>query len=379
MKYPYSEFKEFYANKRGFADFSDLKTQDQRSAERQINMVLEEIWYAKQYGFTSRKFIQSFVPAVVTTATATAGEATITFADSVDATYNGVLTVGQKLSVGNREFRLAYRRSGTVWAVNGRFPSTIAAGTSAKIIFDRYPLPLDVGGVRFVTYTGLDEPLPYVPEYLTDIQNTEGTPDVAYNAGITEQDFLASGTVNVDQDSRIAEYSGTVSDEHIGMWLVLKVTNKMRLYKIVDIDTATDDWILDRPYTGSDADAVSLVLNPRGMQMIGFKPLPTDRELFEVVYSFAPYKLVEDSDLTQFPTDTPMLAGVEAVALAWERLAEGASINEVLFKDKKFKQSMKALSFRATPMQWRMFSMNEVFRLRNFPRNTNPWNSFWSR
>lgn len=377
MKYPLSDLEALYAAKRGYQAFTDMKTYEQTAAIAQINNVYSEIWFSKQRGFSKREYQGTFVPARTVTVTGTAGEQTVTFAESTAASYSGVPTVGQRLVIGNREYRLTYRRSATVWAIDGRLPSALSSDTG-KIIFDRYPVPLDVAQIRYVELSGQDDPLPFLDEYLTEIQGVEGTPDVVYDAGVTEQDFLTSGSVNVDQNSRVAEYSGTVDEQHIGMSLVLKVSSAWQIFKVVDIDTATDDWILDRPYEGDDADSVSFALNPAGMHMIAFKPLPTDRETFRVVYTKSPTKLIDDNDTSELPDDTPLMKGVEAVAVAWEKLDSGAAVNEVLYQDKKFKEYLKQLNRRGMSWNMKMRSMEEVTRLRHFPRNTNIWNSWWS-
>ncbi len=374
MKSQFSEFKQYYAAKRGFSAFSALPAEVKVAAPQQINALYEQIWYAKQWGFSGKTEQLSFVPSQSVMVSGTAGERVVTFGASVAATIGGLQVEGQYLSVGTRLYRLQYRRSATVWAIEAPLASTLSSA-SGTILFAFYPMPYDFGAVRFIKSNGED--IRFLPEVLTEIDHSEGTPDFAHLAEATTVDLKNNGTVTVADNSRNATLSeaGEVTIDHIGKSFLLKEANNMQYFKVVDVVTASDIWVLDRPYRGDATSGVSYALEPRGTQRIGFKPVPTARKLVELKYTLAPNKLVGDEDMTLLPTDSPMYAGIDVIATQWEAVGEG-NINEVLFNDKKFVKSLKVLNFRGTPLQNRLYDLGSVSKLRRQARDTNPWNRF---
>lgn len=373
--YTFGELKEQYAAKRGMDSFASIKpTAVSRAATAQINSLRNLIWYWKGgWGFNRRTFQLTFVPAISNTITGTAGERVITFGTAVNASYSGILTTGQFVMINSRMYRLMRRRSSTVFTIDSPLTES-PSGASCKIYFVEYPCPHDFGAIRKVKRG--NDPIDVVPEDMTPQDNNEGESDFTYNAGRIEEDFLNSGTVNVTGSSNEFAYSGTVSVDHIGMSLLLKKSNAYQWFKVIDVDTDNDKWIVDRLYTGSTETGLSFALNPRGLQKIGFKQLPTAREVVEIPYTFAPDKMINDTDVTQLPDDTPMLAGIEVLGTKWETVGERGFINEVMYQDKKFVQSMKVLNLRGTPLQRRMFGMQDLKHMRHYPRNSNPWNRY---
>lgn len=370
MKYTFGEFKEYFANRRGFATFADMKTELQRSSMKDINTLLERVWYHKQWGFSGKTKQLTLVPAVSNTASGTAGEAVVTLGTAISTSYEGVPVAGQLLQVGSRSYVIRYVRSTTVVVLDTPLAETLSS-TAVQIVFPYYCLPYDVGSIRFIN-RGNDDLL-FLPEQMTATDHATGEPDFAFNAGQNTEDFLSSGSVSLTNGSREALYSSTVSVQHIGMAIQLKVSNNYQWYTVVDAQTTGNKWILDRSFTGTSGSGISYALNPRGIQRIGFKSFPITREVVEVAYTKAPNKLVNDADQTELPDDSPMIAGIEALATLWESVGEG-NINDAIFKDKKFLNSLKTLNFRGVSLQNKLYTQEEVMRLRRFPRNSNPWN-----
>lgn len=376
MRYSFLEAKNFYASRRGFDSFANMTPQLKNSATIQINQIYDYLWYFKQWGFTGDTFRITFVPSITNTVSGTAGERVITFGTAVNESYSGVKVIGNYVLIAQRLYKLIRRRSSTVWTIDSPLLSDISGATVA-IYFIEYPLPYNIGAIRSVK-RGLDD-IAYIPEYLTEINNQEGIPDYAYNAGQLEEDFLNSGTLTVADGSNQMIYTDTVSVNHIGMSLLLKESTKFQFYRVIDVDTTggagTNKFIVDRAYQGSATSAVSFILNPKGLQKIGFKDFPTTRELVEIKYTIAPNKLIDDDDMTQLPDDSPLMAGIEVVAEKWEAVGSN-NMNAVVFQDKKFKEALRVLNWRATPLQNKIYTIQEVNRIRRYPRQSNPWNLF---
>jgi hypothetical protein len=370
MKYTYSEFQEYFASRRGFKTFASMKSHEQTRAKIMINQVLEEIWYAKQYGFNGDRMQLSFVPALSGTVTGTGGEHAVTLGAAITESYEGIKVRGQYILIDSRLYKIIEFRSTTVVILDAPLKSTVS-GAAYKIYFLDYPLPPWVGGIRSIKRN--TEDVTFLNEYITELDNTEGDSDFAHLAGVSSEAFYESGTVSVTQNSTTVTHSGTGAvDAHVGKAILIKQSNAYQWFKIVDV-TANNEWIIDRPWKAANATTLAFEIEPRGTQLVRFKSFPTDRELVEIKFTTTAPKLVADDDVTLLPTDIPMMAGIEVAATQIEAVGEG-NINEILFKDKKFKKSLKALNFRGTPMQNRMYNMQEVVRLRRFPRNTNPWN-----
>lgn len=371
MKYTFSEMKEYFASRRGFNAFSDMKTKDQTQSKILINLVLEQIWFAKQWGFSGDSFQLGLVPSISGTVSGTAGEHEITLGAAINESYSGIKVRGQYILIDSRLYKILRRRSSTVLSLDAPLQSTVSS-VAYKIYFLDYPLPPWVGGIRSIKRNVED--VTFLPEFLTEIDNTEGDVDFACLAGITKEHFYSSGTVTMTENSDEVAHSGTgVSKEHVGKAFLLKKSGAYQYYRIIDVDTSNNKWIIDRLYKGSTEASLAFEIEPRGAQLIKFKSYPTSRELVEIKYTYAPHKLVNDDDRSLLPTDNPIMAGIEVVATQIESVGEG-NINEVLFKNKRFKESLKSLNFRGTAMQNRLHSLQEATRLRRWPRNTNPWN-----
>lgn len=376
MKYTFAELKAHYASKRGFATFTDMKAEQQVSAPTQINQILEAIDALRPGVFGKDRHRIMTVAALDVTVSGTGGQRTITFGSSVDAQYSGVPTIPQLLVIGAREYRLIYRRSGTVWTIDSPLVGDLSSAT-AQIVFDIYPLPFNVGGIEGIKIENISEPISFVPELLVSVANELGTPTLAYAFGIAQSAYLNSGTVDVTSGSNQFVYSGTVSVDDIGHTLLLKVANKYELFLVVDAVTSggagVNYYVVDRVFNGTTATGVSFELSPVGTPLIAFHPRPTTSEIIEISYTRKPRKLVNDNDMTPLMSDIPVTVGIEAVATAWED-AGASNINEVLFKDKQFKASLNALNFRGKNLQNRLYSQADLAALKRVPRWTNPWN-----
>ncbi len=378
MKYPVADLKAYYASKRGFTTWASMAADQQVAGLNQMNQLYDLIWYWKGgWGFNGSKQQLSLIAPLGNTVSGTVGERVITFGTAVNASYYGISLVGQYVSIGGRLFRLAYRRSSTVYTLDAPLLAT-ASAAACTIYFVRYPLSYRIGAIRNAKRN--QDTLDYVPEVMTPADFTSGTPDFAYNAGRLEQDFLSSGTLTVSSTNpNRFVYTGTVSVDHIGMTLLVKKSGAYQYFTVIDVETTggagTNYFIVDRDYTGANEASLTFALNPAGLQMIGFKDLPSATELIELSFTFAPNKLINDADLTQLPDDTPMLAGIEVLGTKWETVGERGFINEVMFQDKKFKESLKVLNLRGTPLQNRLFSMLDMKNMTRFARNSNPWNT----
>jgi len=372
MKYTYSEMQTYFASRRGYNAFSDMDTKDQTQSKILINLVLERIWFAKQWGFSGDRFQMTFVPSLSGTVTGTAGEHEVTVGSALNESYEGIKLEGQYILIDSRLYKILRRRTSTVLSLDGPLQSTVSAATF-KLYFLDYPLPPWVAGVRSIKRN--EEDVTFLPEFVSEIDNTEGESDFAHLAGSTQSAFKSNGTVTMTLNSQEVLHSASaeVTQQHVGKAFLLKKSSAYEFYKIIDVDTANNKWIIDRPYLGATEASLTYEIEPRGTQVIRFKPFPTSRELVEIKYTYAPTKLVNDNDRTLLPTDNPMMAGIEVVATQIESVGEG-NINEILFKDKKFNQALKSLNFRGSSMQNRMYTQQEVTRLRRWPRNTNPWN-----
>jgi len=108
--------------------------------------------------------------------------------------------------------------------------------------------------------------------------------------------------------------------------------------------------------------------------LLGVRPLPDTRYLIRVNYTFEPDEMTADGDITRLPNDTPMLRGIDVITTKWQTVGERGFINEVLFQDKKFKESLNVLNRRWTPNQRRMFVIQDRHVKANRFRNSNPWN-----
>lgn len=374
MKYTFSELQDYFAQRRGFNDYDAMKAKDQNAADILINLILDRIWYHKQWGFNGDRMQFSFVPPLSGTVTGTAGEHEVTLGTAINTSYEGLKIRGQYILINSRLYKIIRQRSTTVLSLDSVLQSTVS-GIVYTIYFLDYPLYPWIGAIRGIKRNTDD--VTFLPEYMTEIDNTVGNADFAHLAGMSDEAFFSDGTISVTAGSAEFAHSATgVSKEHVGKALLLKKAGAYAYYKIVDVDTVNNKWIVDRNYSGSTETTLAFEIQPRGSMLLRFKSYPSIRELVEIKYTVAPDKLVNDDDVTLLPSDIPMIAGIEVVATQWESVGEG-NINEVLFKDKKFKESLKSLNFRGSSLQTRMYSAAEAMRLRRWPRGTNPWNS-WS-
>lgn len=376
MKYTFGEFREHFAVKRGFASYSKMSTVQQRFADRLINEVIDAAWFHKQWNFSGTSFRFTTIPTVSgIVSSGTAGEREVTLSSAISTSYDGVKVAGQLILLGSRLYKIRRLRSTTVLILDAPLKSSLSSGDSYKIYFAYYPLLWDVGAIRSLKL-GADQDLTYVPEYVSQLDNSEGTPEEALHGDPLVEDFLNSGTVTATDGSNELTYSSSVSIDHVGHSLLLKESNAFQWFTIIDVDTTINKFILDRPYNGSGGAGLSFAIDPRGLNTLMLKPYPISREVVTVHYTRVHPKLSDADDETLFPDDTPILVGVEAVATLWEAAGQEGT-NEVLFRDTRFVNSLKALSWRGRSFQARVYSLPEVRRLRNWPRNTNPWNSLW--
>jgi hypothetical protein len=381
MKYSFGELREHFAIKRGYRAYTDMSTAERRQADRMINQIIDAAWYYKQWGFSGDRFQVTFEPSIAgSCATSTVGQRVVNLTTAVNESYNGIKVQGQLLMLGNKPYRILRWVSSTKLIIEAPLASALTSADTFVLYFLYYPMPYDCGVIRSVVRA--NEDIGFINEYLTPIDNSEGTPDYAYNAGRLEEDFLNSGTLTLTDNSANAVYTGTVSVVHIGMSMLIKENNNYQWFKVIDVETTggagTNYFILDRKYQGTGGASISFALNPKGLLLIGFKDFPVIRDVVDVKYTFTHPKMTDDADETLFPDDSPLIVGIESVAVKWEATGE-ANINEVLYQDKKFKEALRAYNFRGQSLQMRMHSLQELSKFRRFPRMTNPWNTppFW--
>jgi len=345
----FSQFQTFYANKQGKPAFSDLKSHVQSTAKDQINMLRDIIWNFKQWGFAGRKEQITLIPPYETgTIAGTAGEHTLTGTSTAWPTHvNGVSLRGQYLQIGDHLYRIGRRVSTTKLILESRLRDEITAGTAYQIYFVEYPLRWDVGGLRFVKRD--TTPLSLRPEAITQVDNGAGEPIEAYIAGQSEANFGSiTGTID-NGDTTMTSVSGlTIEDAWIGMAVMQE--SDPNIYYVIDIDASGSTIELDRAFGGSNVSAGTFLLNPAGTPLLGLKKFSGSRRLITINYTWQPPVMVDDNDRSKLPNDVAMMKGIELIATQWRDLGEG-NMNEVLFRNKEFKESLKTLNFRGTPMQ----------------------------
>lgn len=373
MKYIYSKLKDYYAASHGVDAWSKLTDGTKVKAEVQINMLRDEIWFHKQWGFCKRSQNITVVPPYTTgTVSGTIGEHVLTFdGASLPAHVEGVPVRGQMIFIDNKLYKIADRISTTKAILASPLVNTVAAGTSYKIYFAEYPIRWDVGGIRDVIFD--QDPITPRTESMVPTENTEGTPEMWYPAGQTEEDF-GSGTGDFANDSRTVSNvaSITPADHHIGM--AITPESVFDVYYITDFDAGADTFTLDRPYSGANLTTETFILNPAGTPLIGLRDYPQTKDIIRLIYTRQPSLMRDDNDLSGFPNDGPLLRAIEVAATEWKTVGERGFINEVLFKDKLFKRSLKLLNFRGSPTQLRLMTLYDVRGQQRRYRNTNPWN-----
>ena len=372
MKYTFSELQTYFASKLGFDAFSKLPTHTKNHFKIKLNELLNWVWYHKQWSFSGERTQFTTVPPYSTgTVSGTAGEYTLTGGSTSWPTHvNGVPLKGQLILLGAKLYKIRARISTTKIILEAPLADTLSSSTY-KIYFAFYPMRQDIGAVRQYWVDNSD-PLEWRPEGMLEQEVREGTPEVLFNAGQATEEFL-SGTGTFTNDSKtVSSVSGiTIEDALIGKSITPLTSNNA--YYIVDVNSGASTLTLDRTFKESTATGATFLIDPKGTPIFGVKPYPTLRHLIQVAYTFQPTKLIGDNDLSGLPNDVPLLAGIEVMGTKWETVGERGFINEVIYQDKKFKESLKVLNFRGTPMASRFYTPGEKFSSRE--KGSNPWNS----
>lgn len=378
MKYVLSSLRDYYAQRKGLADYSNgLDTKGKALCDIAINEVYNTVWYAKQWGFSGRDMAFTTVPtSSVGTVSCSAGEHILTVSGgTVSSPVNGLPLRGAYLYVGSKLYRIMDYTSST-YVLENPLTADVASGTTYKIYFIKYPVRWDIGAIRKVT---LDDTkvLEVVTEQLNEAEVSEGEPDVIYVSGQSDAEFdTGTGTLTLGSNEVTAVSGVTLTDSSlIGKTLIKQ--GEFDPYIIIGVNSASTKLILNRPYGGTTASGATIIINPIGTPLFALKPYPTSRQVVRIHYTFQPPVLRASNDLTLLPNDVPILVGLDVMTTKWETVGEKGFVNEVLFQDKKFMASLKLLNFRGTSTRQRLHTANESAQ--TILRNSNPWNSFRGR
>lgn len=367
MKLTYAELQTYYANQKRAKAWTDLSESEQSEGEFLINLIRDEIWFHNQWVFCGRK--QNFTlvgPYATGTVSGTAGEHTLTGDNTAWPTHvEGVPVKGQFILLGSKLYKILDRISTTKLILDGKLVATLSAGTTYAIYFLEYPLRWDVGAIRDVL-KDIDSLTPR-PEQMIPTDNAVGEAEIWYPAGQTEEAF-ATGTGTFTQNSRTVSSVGTVvpADCHIGM--AITPESVFDIYYIVD--KGIDSYTLDRAYTGDTLAGTNLIINPVGTPLIGFRSMPNTRDIVKVVYTKEPPRMRGNYDHSGLPTDVPLLRGIKVVVTEWQNVGEG-NINEVLFQDKKFMQSLRLLQMRGGSSKLKLYSIYDLHNKQRRYRDSN--------
>lgn len=343
MKKTFLELKNYYAAKRGYGSFDSLDANEQVVALAAINQVIDTVWYYKQWAFT-KAFTQFTTLAPLTTGTVSGsvGEKTITFSGvTLQESYYGVPLQGQLLYIGGDVYKIEKYKSSSSLVLSTGLKGALSA-SGYQILFVNYPTVYGIGAIR-----GVKSDLNFIEfgnEEQVDSDNRVGTVEMIYGAGTLGFDFKEFTGSLSDDASTITSVSGvTAADEHIGMSVM--VENVGEVFKIVDIDSG--DFILDRKFQGTAISGGTFILLPKETPLIGVYPYPQTAQLIGVSYTKEHPELVEDTDRSWLPNDTPILAGLDYMAVKFEEVGEG-NINEKILNDRKFIASMRVLNSRGS-------------------------------
>lgn len=371
MKWTFLSLKAFYAGKKGASGWTRLSAADKVEGEQLINVARDETWYAKQWSFCGRKQNLTLVaPYATGTVSGSKGGHVLTGDSTAWATHvYGVPIRGQMAYVGSKLYKIKDRISTTKLIIDSPLVAAIAAGTSYKIYFVEYPLRWDVGAIRDVI-RGTD-PLTGRPEQMMPVEGAEGTPELWHPAGQTEEDF-ETGTGTLTKDSRTVSSVAAITpaDHHIGMALTPESVHD--IYYIVDFSGT--NFTLDRAYKGATLTATNIRLNPAGTPLIGFRDFPQSMDIVRLVYTKQPPKMRGDYDLSGLPNDVPLLRAIQVIITEWETVGERGYINEVLWRDRKWKDSLKLLELRSGQINQRFMTLHDLHTKQRRFRNSNPWN-----
>lgn len=372
MKKTFSELQTYFANRRGFDAFSKMEPHEQNVAKDMLNTLRDVVWFHKQWAFTERNLQFTTVSAYTTgTISGSAGEHTVTGDGTAwPNVINGVQLRSQYMRVNGILYRILRRTSTTKIVLEAGLKEDIAAGTAYSIHFIEYPVRQDVAGIRDAK---IDiEPLEIRPKNMVIPIDTDiGFPEIIYPAGQTEVDFATATATLTNDSTTVSSVSGITIDENlIGMAITQRTA--IDTYYIVDVDSGASTFTLDRPFGGATAVATTVVLNSKGTPLLGLKPFPDTRRVVEIEYTKEAPIMVDDDALSGLPNDLPILKGIDVLTTKWESVGEKGFINEVLFQNKEFKDSLRVLAMRGSPTHRRMYSTKDLHQ--RFRRDTNPWN-----
>lgn len=369
------QLQTYLAGRRGFNTFNDLDSAEKIVANTRLNLLRDLIWYYKQgWGF-NRSIHQFSTIDIFTTGTVsgTVGTNTLT-GDSTSWPINvqGVPLKGQILIINDKPYIILNRVGTEEITLEGKLVETLPAGTTYTIHFLNYPTRWDIGAIRGVTRD--ITPIGTRPEEITPQDNDVGPVDMISIVGQTQEEF-DSGTGDLTNGSAVVtNVTGiTLDDSLIGKALInVSVPD---VYYIIGANNGASTITLDRNYGNSNAVTATIVVDPKGTPVLQVKPFPSERELIRLSYTTSAPEMVDNEDLTNLPNDVPMLSGIDVMVTSWETVGERGFINEVLFQDKKFKESLRVLAYRGVSLQRRMYLPQDRFVRANRFRNSNPWNT----
>ena len=371
----YAQLQTYLAARKGFDSFSRLDAAQQTVAKDMLNLLRDTIWYHKQWGFAGRDLQFTTVPPYASgTVSGTAGDNTLTGSSTSWPSHaNGVPLVGQLLVINDKAYIIRKIVSTSSLRIVGQLTETVAAGSAYAIYFVKYPTRRDIGAFRSVVRDVT--PIEFRPGEISPLDNEVGEPLFLFAEGQTEVDYESgTGTFTLGSDEVTSVSGVTLTDNNLIGKSIMIASDPVPYY-IIDVDSATSKIYLDRTFKGATVSGGTFTVDPVGTPVIGVRPYPTSRNLIRVKYTKEVPQMVGDNDLTGLPNDVPMLTGIDVITTKWETVGERGFINEVLFQDKKFIDSMKVLNTRGTPLQTRLYSMYDR-QIQGGKIRTNPWNSF---
>ena len=358
MRKTVAEFKAYFAGKIGAKSFDTVSGPKQATFLDGLQMIYEKAWYSGPYSFSKASMSFTTEPIYsVGTATGVAGEFYVDISTNISGISGGKSLRGAYLKVGNILYKI--KRADTT---NDRFvletalTGNIASGSSYSVFFVNYPLKWDVGRIRGGQIN--DEVLSFLPEDMLSDDVDQGTPEILYSGGFTEEDFAeVTGTLTQGSDEITSTSGLTLTQDLIGKSVLVEGTSDINYIR--DVDDSANKIYLECKHSGTAVSGGTFIIEPKGTPLIGLDPIPDTRQVVKINYTFTPNQLKLDGDMTLLPNDLPIMTGLDLMATKWETVGEKGFINETLFNDKKFTQSLDVLKFSRAKPQSRIYNLSD--------------------
>jgi len=370
-----NQLQTYLAGRRGFNAFTDMDAAERSVANDRLNLLRDSIWYFKQgWGF-NRSIHQFTTTGAFTTGTVSGSAATNTVTgDTTGWPTNvaGIPLKGQFILINDKAYIILNRVSTTEITIEGKLLEELPAGTPYSILFSNYPMRWDIGAIRGVTRD--ITPIGTRPEEISTQDNDIGAVEMVSIVGQSNAEF-DSGTGDLSNGSAvITNVAGLTLDDDSLIGKAIMNAGIPDIHYIIGVNDGASTITLDRDFNGTTVVTAILIVDPKGTPILQLKPFPVDRQLIRLSYTTSVPEMVGANDLTGLPNDGPMLSGIDVMVTSWETVGERGFINEVLFQDKKFKESMRILAYRGVELQRKMYLQQDRFVRANRFRDSNPWN-----